>query len=121
VLNIVVHRNVRLSDVIVSDVLDSDHVPIIFHIRDHVGTINLSDAIKKFADWEWFQSLASDLVSARIQINSGVEADKAACYFTASVSSPYRLLTHKVTLSDLNNDLLGLGRLLKHKQRLRKL
>jgi hypothetical protein len=35
-LDIVVHQNIRVSDVIVSDILDSDHLPIIFHILDHV-------------------------------------------------------------------------------------
>jgi hypothetical protein len=38
VLDIVVHKNIRLSNVIVSDILDSDHLPIIFHILDHVKT-----------------------------------------------------------------------------------
>jgi hypothetical protein len=121
VLNIVVHQNVRLSEVIVSDVLDSDHLPIAFHILDHVTTRNLSDPVEKFTDWERFQNIASNLVSPRIQINSGVEADKAARDFTASISSAYRLATSKVTLSDMNSDLPGLDRLLKHKQRLRKL
>jgi hypothetical protein len=32
VLDIVVHKNIKVSDVIVSDILDSDHLPIIFHI-----------------------------------------------------------------------------------------
>jgi endonuclease/exonuclease/phosphatase (EEP) superfamily protein YafD len=32
VLDIVVHQNIRVSDVIVSDILNSDHLPIIFHI-----------------------------------------------------------------------------------------
>jgi hypothetical protein len=41
VLDIVVHKNIRLSNVIVSDILDSDHLPIIFHILDHVRTQNL--------------------------------------------------------------------------------
>jgi hypothetical protein len=36
ILNIVMHKNIRLSDAIVSDILDSDHLPIIFHIMDHV-------------------------------------------------------------------------------------
>jgi hypothetical protein len=121
VLDIVVHQNVRLSEVIVSEVLDSDHLPIVFHILDHVTIINLSDPVEKFTDWERFQSLASDLVSPRIQINSGAEADKAARDFTASIASAYRLATSKVTLSDMNSDLPGLDRLLKHKQRLRKL
>jgi hypothetical protein len=68
VLDIVVHQNVCLSKVIVSDVLDSDHLPIVFHILDHVTTRNLSDRVEKFTDWDRFQSLASDLVSPRIQI-----------------------------------------------------
>jgi hypothetical protein len=117
----VVHQNVRLSEVIVSDVLDSDHLPIVFHILDHVTTRNLSDSVENFTDLDRFQSLASDLVSPRIQINSGVEADKAARDFTASIASAYRLATSKVTLSDMNTDLPGLDRLLKHKQRMRKL
>jgi len=38
VLDIVVQQNVRLSDITVSDTLDSVHLPIIFHILDHVRT-----------------------------------------------------------------------------------
>jgi len=38
VLDIVVHQNVRLSEITVSDTLDSDHLPIIFHIMEHVRT-----------------------------------------------------------------------------------
>jgi hypothetical protein len=75
----------------------------------------------KNSDWERFQSLACDLVSARIQIYSGVEADKAARDFTASIAMAYRLATSKVTLSNLNSDAPDLDRLLKHKQRLSKL
>jgi endonuclease/exonuclease/phosphatase family metal-dependent hydrolase len=41
VLHIVVHKNIRLSNVIVSDIVDSDHLPIIFHILDHVRTKNV--------------------------------------------------------------------------------
>jgi hypothetical protein len=66
VLDIVVYQNVRLSDVIVSDVLDSDHLPILFHILDDVTTRNLSDPIEEFTDLELFQSVPSDLVSPRI-------------------------------------------------------
>jgi hypothetical protein len=75
-LNIVVHKNVCLSEVIVSDILDSDHLPIIFHLLDHVRTRNLSDLVDKFTDWEWFQSLAPELISSRIQINSWGEGEK---------------------------------------------
>jgi hypothetical protein len=98
-LDIVVHQNVRMTEIIVSDVLDSDHLPILFHILDHVTTRNLSDLFEKFTDWERFQSLASELVSPKIQITSGVEADKAAREFAASTASAYRLSTSKITVS----------------------
>jgi hypothetical protein len=50
-----------------------------------------------------------------------VEADKAACDFTASISSVYRLSTSKDTSSDLKTDLPGLDQLLKYTKRLRNL
>jgi hypothetical protein len=78
VLDIVVHKNVRPSEVIVSDILDSDHLPIVFHLLDHITTRNLRDPVHKFIHWRRFQSLASELISPRIQINSEKEADKAA-------------------------------------------
>jgi hypothetical protein len=58
---------------------------------------------------------------AEIEINFGVDVDKAARDFTDSIASVYRLSTSKVTLSDINNDLPVLDHLLKHEQRLRKL
>jgi hypothetical protein len=121
VLDIVVHQNIRVSDVTVSDILDSDHLPIVFHIRDHVKIRNLSEPVEKYTDWYWCQRLASEIISARIKIKSGVEADKAARDFTASIALAYRLSTSKITLSDINNYLPGLDRLLEHKQKLRKL
>jgi hypothetical protein len=116
-----VHKNIRLSNVNVSDILDSDHLPIIFHILDHVRTQPISAPLEKFTDWERFQSLTSNLISPNIQINSGVVADKAARAFTASIASAYRLSATKLTLIDLNSDLPGLDRLLKNKKRMRKL
>jgi hypothetical protein len=84
---------------------------------DHVRTRNLSDPIDEFTDWEWFQSLASELISLRMEISSGEEANKAAFDFTASIliASAYRLLTSEITLLGLNNDLPRLKSLLKHK------
>jgi hypothetical protein len=71
VLDIVAHQNIRVSDVIVSDILDSDHLPIISQILDHVNIRNLSEPTEKFTDWDRFQSLDSELISPRIEINSG--------------------------------------------------
>jgi hypothetical protein len=42
ILDIVVHQNIGLSNVTVSNILDSDHLPIIFHILDHVKIRNIS-------------------------------------------------------------------------------
>jgi hypothetical protein len=120
VLDTVVHQSTRGSDVIVCDILDSDHRPVIFHILGHAKIRKLSVSIKKSTDCDRFRSLASELISARIEINSGVEADKAARDCTASDASAYRLATSNVTFSDINNDLPDLGRLLKNKRSLRK-
>jgi len=80
-----------------------------------------SAQVEKFMNWDRFQSLASELVSPKLKINSEAEADKAAGDFTASIASAYKLSTHKTTLYDLNNNLPGLDRLLREKQRLKKL
>jgi hypothetical protein len=50
-------------------------------------------------------------------ILAGVGANKAARDFTASIALEY-MLTRKITILGINNDLPGLDRLLKHKQRL---
>jgi hypothetical protein len=121
VLDIVVHQNNRMSDVIVSDILDADHLPIIFHILNQTKIRNISEPIAKITDWDRFKSFASELISPTIEINSRIEADKAARNFAASIASAYRLATSKVTLSYIHNDIPGLDRLLKHKRKLRKL
>jgi hypothetical protein len=87
VLAIVMDKIIRLSNVIVSYILDSDHLPIIFNILVHVRTKTISAPLEKIKDWERFQSIASNLISPRIEINSGAEADKAARAFTASIAS----------------------------------
>jgi hypothetical protein len=58
VLDIVVHQNIRVSNVIVSDILDSDHLPILFHIPDHVKIMNLSKPIKDSQIGNYFKALS---------------------------------------------------------------
>jgi hypothetical protein len=41
----IVHKNVRLSEVISSDILDSEHLPIVFHLLDHFRTRKLLDPV----------------------------------------------------------------------------
>jgi hypothetical protein len=50
ILDSVIHLNIRLSDVTVSDILYSGHLPKIFHILDHVKVRNLSEPTEKFSD-----------------------------------------------------------------------
>jgi hypothetical protein len=52
VLDSMVHKNIRLSNFVVSDILDLDHLTIIFHILDHVTTKNVLAPLEKFTDWE---------------------------------------------------------------------
>jgi hypothetical protein len=51
VLEIVLHKNVRLSEVIVSEILDPDRLPIVFHLLGHIRSRNLSDPVDNFTDW----------------------------------------------------------------------
>jgi hypothetical protein len=90
ILDIAVHKNVQLSEIIVSDILDLDHLPVIFHLMYPVRSRNLLDPVDKFTDWEQFHSLASQLISPKIQINAGEETDKAVHNYTASIASAYR-------------------------------
>jgi hypothetical protein len=48
ILDVVVHLNIRVSDVTVYDILDSDHLPIIFQILDHIKVTNLLEPAEKF-------------------------------------------------------------------------
>jgi hypothetical protein len=83
VLDNVVHKNIRISNVF--DILGSDPLPIVFYTMDPVRTTKVLEPIEKFTDWERFQSLTTKLLSSRFKINSGVEADKVAHAFTASL------------------------------------
>jgi hypothetical protein len=56
-LDIVVRQNIRVSDIIVCDILHADQQPILFHILEHLKIRNLSEPIEKFTDWDRFQSL----------------------------------------------------------------
>jgi hypothetical protein len=102
-------------------VLDSHHLPIFFHILDHVSDGDISARVETRTDWEWFQRLAPDLIPPLIQIDTVEEAEKAARIFTASIASAYSLSTRKLTLSDLNNALSDLDHFLQLKRRLRSL
>jgi hypothetical protein len=61
VVDIVVHKDVRLSEVRVLDIMELDHLPNVFCILDHIKAREHLDLVEKFTDWERFQSLASPL------------------------------------------------------------
>jgi endonuclease/exonuclease/phosphatase (EEP) superfamily protein YafD len=62
-LDVVVHRNVRLSEVQVLEILNSNHLLILFHMLDHVSSRDILAPIETYTDWERFQNLASELIS----------------------------------------------------------
>jgi hypothetical protein len=121
ILGNILHQNVRLSEVTVTEILDSDHLPITFSILDPVRTREALDPVEKLTDWELLQSHAYELVSQNIQIHSSNEADKAARYFAAFTASAYGISTRKTTILDRRYEIHGLHRLIKHKRELRKL
>jgi hypothetical protein len=57
-LDIVAHQNIRVLDVIVSDILESVHLPVIFHILDHEKIKIISEPIEKFTDCIDFKASA---------------------------------------------------------------
>jgi hypothetical protein len=121
-VDVVVHKNVQLSHIIVSNILYSDHLPVVFYLLDHISLFstcwiilvrNLLEHVEKFTDWEQFKSLDPELTSPRIQVTVGEEADRVAHNFTASISSVYRLSTSRITPPDLNKHLHSLESLQK--------
>jgi hypothetical protein len=91
VLDIVVHQNVQLSESIVTNILDPDHLPILFSILDSVRTREALDPVEKLTDWDLFKSVASEIISPNTQIHSSNVADKEARDLAASIASAYRL------------------------------
>jgi len=81
-LDAAVHRNVRFLDVIMSDILDSHHLPFTFTywIMSELGSIwNLSEN-RCLGKLEIF---ASGLTVTRTHTTSGDEATNIACEFRA--------------------------------------
>jgi hypothetical protein len=112
---------VYLLDVTVSDVLESNHLPVFLHILDHFITTDISAAFETCTDMERFRFLASALNPALIKTDNVEEDEKAAVTFTVCLSSAYNLSTRKVNHLDLNNELPSLDHLLRLKQKLRTL
>jgi hypothetical protein len=50
VLDIVAHKDVWLSEVKMMDIMDSDNLPIMFCILDHVKAREILDPVEKFTD-----------------------------------------------------------------------
>jgi hypothetical protein len=56
VLEIVVHRSVRKSDITVSDTLNSDNFPKLFHIVYHIRARDILAPVEIHVDWERLRS-----------------------------------------------------------------
>jgi hypothetical protein len=99
-LSTLVQQNVRLSEVIVADILGSDHLPLVLSIVQPVRKKESLDPVEKFTDWKLFQSLASELMLPNIQIHSSNEVDKVVRDITANIAYAYRLSTRKTKILD---------------------
>jgi hypothetical protein len=49
--DIVVHKDVRLSEIRVLDIMGSDHLPIMFFILVHIKARKILCQVEKFTDW----------------------------------------------------------------------
>jgi hypothetical protein len=94
VLDVLVHQNARQSEVIVTDILDSDHLWTLLERREALGPV------ENLTDRELLQSLASEVISPNIQIHCSNEANKAAQDFAASTALAYSLSTRKTIILD---------------------
>jgi hypothetical protein len=56
VLEIVVLKDIKLSNVMVFDILHLDNLPIVFHILDHVITTTLSEPFEKIKNRNGFKA-----------------------------------------------------------------
>jgi hypothetical protein len=56
------HQNVQLSDDLVSDVFNSDHLLYVFHSLAYVN-LGIFRVLEKFTDFLRFQIIACDLIS----------------------------------------------------------
>jgi hypothetical protein len=69
VLDIAVYKNVRLSEIIFSDTLDSDELSFALHLLNHIRTRNLSGPGDKFTEWERFRCVAYELISLKSKLS----------------------------------------------------
>jgi hypothetical protein len=119
VLDIVVHQNIRLLQVIVTDILNSDHISIMFTILDPVIARKALNPVEKFTNWEQFQSITYELISPNTLLHSSNKADKAARDFAASLASTYTLSTIKTIISNTKYEIPSLLRLLNYRRKFR--
>jgi hypothetical protein len=56
VVDVVVHQNSRLSEVVVIDILEAGYLSAIFSILDPAKIKEVSDPVEKLTDWELFQT-----------------------------------------------------------------
>jgi hypothetical protein len=94
-LDTVVYQNIRLTEVIVTDTLDLDHLPKI-----RLFTILDSARKKEALDLGALSKPRLCTHTPYTQIHSSNEADKRACNFAASIVSAYSLSTRKTTPFD---------------------
>lgn len=121
-LDIAVHKNVRLSEVIVSEVLDYDHLSLVFHLLHQSASWKISAPYDKFTDWKRFLGLASEVIEPRFKIrvtcgkkpikqtatllllyfwHSGYRTAKLRSWNLVAIYLAWKMLAHKRSLRKL--------------------
>jgi hypothetical protein len=109
--DIVVHQGVRLSEVSVTDILDTVQLPIIFSI------LILLEQEKLWILWTLHRlgTVSKPRLWIRISKYSSNKADKGVRDVASSIASAYRLSTRKSTPFDRKYEILGLDRLMMYR------
>jgi hypothetical protein len=85
----------------VSDILDSNHLPIIFYLLESVKVRSLLKPIEKLSGK--FRNIASELITPRLEINTGTDAETFQLPLLRRIGC--RKKKKKATLPDVNTDL----------------
>jgi hypothetical protein len=102
ILDIVIHQNVRLSDVTVSDVLHSDHLQIFFHKPDHVSVGKFRPELKPTEIGSGFE--AWPLIYFNLDSKTTLLKKLRKQLVLSQPLSPWHIgCQHTNSLSDLNN------------------
>ena len=86
VLDVVLYKNVRImTDVLTDNVLNSDHLPIIFEIDSQLFTSNTTDFTEKLYNWDIYKKSLHSVIQIPRHLSSKEEIDNAILIITDQI------------------------------------